>query len=248
MAKHLDLEEQEQLDQLKHFWRQYGNLITWALIAVFGTIAGYNGWQYWQRSQSAQAAVMYDEVERAALSGDLAKLDRAFNDMKDKFGGTTYAQQAGLLAAKVFNEKGNADASRGALAWVAEKAGDEGYKALAKLRLSAMLVEGKKYDEALGQLSGAFPAGFDALVADRKGDIFLLQNKKAEALAEYQKAYKGLDERVEYRRLVEVKLNALGVDPQAVAGKPAIVASAPAPATAPAPAPAPTASAPEVKK
>jgi hypothetical protein len=30
MAKHLDLEEQEQLDQLKHFWKQYGNLITWA--------------------------------------------------------------------------------------------------------------------------------------------------------------------------------------------------------------------------
>jgi hypothetical protein len=34
MAKHLDLEEQEQLDQLKHFWNQYGNLITWVLIAV----------------------------------------------------------------------------------------------------------------------------------------------------------------------------------------------------------------------
>lgn len=233
MAKHLDLEEQEQLDQLKHFWRQYGNLITWAFIAVFGTIAAFNGWQYWQRTQSMQAAVMYDEVERAAQSGDLARLDRSFNDMKERFSGTTYAQQAGLLAAKTFSEKGNADAARAALGWVADKASDDGYKALAKLRLAALHVEAKAYDEALKQLSGSFPAGFEALAADRRGDIHVLQNKKAEALAEYQKAYKGMDERAEYRRLVEVKLNALGVDPQAAA----------AAATA-----ATAASAPEVKK
>ena len=36
MASHLDLEEQEQLDQLKHFWKQYGNLITWVLVLVLG--------------------------------------------------------------------------------------------------------------------------------------------------------------------------------------------------------------------
>jgi predicted negative regulator of RcsB-dependent stress response len=34
MASHLDLEEQEQLDDLKHFWSKYGPLLTWMLIAV----------------------------------------------------------------------------------------------------------------------------------------------------------------------------------------------------------------------
>jgi predicted negative regulator of RcsB-dependent stress response len=52
MAKHLDLEEQEQLDQIKHFWDQYGNLITWVLIAAFGSLAAWNGWNYWQRDQA----------------------------------------------------------------------------------------------------------------------------------------------------------------------------------------------------
>ena len=69
MAKQLDLEEQEQLAEIKHFWNEYGNLITWALIVVFGSIAAWNGWQYWQRTQAAQAAAMYDEVERAAQAG-----------------------------------------------------------------------------------------------------------------------------------------------------------------------------------
>ena len=215
MAKHLDLEEQEQLDELKHFWKQYGNLITWALIAVLGTFAAWNGFQYWKRSQSAQSAVMFDEIERAVQAGDAARTDRALADMRDRFGSTAYAHQAGLLVAKAYLDKGNADAARAALAWVADKASDPGYQAIARLRLAGILMEKKSYDEAIQQLSGVFPKDFQGLAADRRGDILMVQGKKAEAKVEYEKAWKALDERAEYRRLVEVKLNALGVDPVA---------------------------------
>jgi len=247
MAKHLDLEEQEQLDQIKHFWRQYGNLITWVLIAIFGGIAAFNFYNYWNRSQSAQSAAMYDQVERAAQAGDLAVLDRAMNDMKDKFGGTTYAQQAALLAAKTFYEKGNKDAARAALAWVVDKASDDGYQAIARLRLAGILVETKAYEEAIKQLSSSFPKEFDPLVADRKGDVFLLQGKKSEAKAEYEKAWKGFEERAEYRRLVEVKLNAMGVDPNPAMPVAAATTAAPAAVTAAATTPV-TTTATEVRK
>jgi len=216
MATHLDLEEQEQLDQIKHFWKQYGNLISWLLIVVLGGFAAWNFYQYWNRQQAAQASAMFDEVERAAQAGDPAKIERAFTDMKDKFGGTTYAQQAGLLAGKALFDKGNVDGAKTALTWVADKASDEGYQALARLRLASVLVEAKAYDDAMKQLSASFPAEYTALVADRKGDVLALQGKKAESIAEYQKAYKGFEERTDYRRLVEIKLNALGVDPRGV--------------------------------
>ena len=212
MAQHLDLEEQEQLDELKHFWKQYGNLITWVLIVVLGAYAAWNGYQYWQRSQAAQASVMYDEIARSVQSGETARIERSLAEMKDRFGSTTYAQQAGLLAAKAYYDKGNADAARAALTWVAGKASDPGYQAVAKLRLAGILLEKKSYDEALQQVSGTFPKDFAGLVADRRGDILMAQGKKAEAKTEYEKAYKDLDARAEYRRLVEVKLNALGVD------------------------------------
>ena len=81
MANQLDLEEQEQLDQLKHFWKQYGNLITWALIVALGAYAAWNGYQYWQRNQASQAAAMFDEVERVSKLGDISKVERAFGDM-----------------------------------------------------------------------------------------------------------------------------------------------------------------------
>ena len=232
MAKHLDLEEQEQLDQLKHFWKEYGNLISWVLIFVFGAIAAWNGWQYWQRTQAVQAANLYDEVERAATAGDTARVERAFADIKDKFARTTYAQQAGLLAAKTMVDKGNTDGAKAALAWVADKSSDEGYVAIAHLRLASLLLESKSYDEALKQLAGDFPKAFEGLAADRRGDIYLAQGKRAEAKAEYIKAYKALDERTEYRRLLEVKLSALGMDPKEIVPVPATAASAPASGTA----------------
>ena len=156
MATHLDLEEQEQLDALKHFWNKWGNLITWVLIAVLGAYAAWNGWQYWQRRQAAMAAVLYDEIDRAAKAGDTTRVERALVDMKDKYGGTTYAAYA------------------------------------------------------------SFPAQYTALAADRRGDVLLLQGKRSEAATEFGKAYQGLPaESGDYRRLVGMKLNALGIDPDA---------------------------------
>lgn len=215
MANHLDLEEQEQLDQLKHFWKQYGNQITWLLIIVLGAFASWNAYQYWQRSQSAQAAAMFDEVVKVTRANDPEKVERSFNDMKERFSSTTYTYQAGLLTAKSLYDAGKVDSAKSILTWVAEKSGDAGYTSVARLRLAALQMDAKSYDEALKSVDSVSDAAFIALAADRRGDIFLAQGKKAEAKAEYQKAYKAFDDRTEYRRLVEVKLNALGVNPAA---------------------------------
>jgi predicted negative regulator of RcsB-dependent stress response len=211
MAKHLDLEEQEQLDQIKHFWAQYGNLITWVLIAVFGSMAAWNGWNYWQRSQATKAAALYDEIERAAVASDADRMERALSDMKDKFGGTTFAAQGGLLAGKTLFDAGKTDGARAALSWVAESAPDDAYKAVARLRLVGLDIEAKAFDQALKTLEAPVPKSFKPLVADRRGDVFMAQGKTEEAKAQYQMAWRGLSDRAEYRRLVEVKLASLGV-------------------------------------
>ncbi len=213
MANQLDLEEQEQLDELKHFWKQYGNAITWCLIAVLACVAGWNGYQYWQRKQSAQAAAMLDEVIKVALAGDPEKSDRAFGDMKERFPSNIYTAQAGLLIAKSEYEAGKAETAKATLQWVADKSADAGYASLAKLRLAGVLMDEKAFDPALKLVDSVTAESFAALAADRRGDIFSAQGKKQEAKAEYLKAWKLLDESTEYRRLVEVKLNALGVNP-----------------------------------
>lgn len=219
MANHLDLEEQEQLEDLKHFWKQYGNFITWTLIVVLGCVAAWNGYQAWERKQSIQAAGMFDEVERMVRSGDVEKAERALSDMKTHFAKTTYAQQAGLLVAKMSYDAGKIDAAKADLQWLVDNAASKSYASIARLRLSAVLMESKAYDEALKTVNEGMSEEFAGLVADRRGDIYLLQGKRNEAKTEFQKAFKALDERAEYRRLVEVKLNALGVDATAEAAK-----------------------------
>lgn len=214
MASPLDLEEQEQLDELKHFWKRWGDLITWGLIAVLGGYAAWMGWQSYSVKQAAQSAALYDTVERSAIGGDMTLFDRSVTDIKDKFASTSYAQQAALLAARVYQDKDRHSDAKAQLAWVIDKASDEGYQALARLRLAALLIEDKAYDEARVQLTAKSPEVFAPLMADRLGDLAMLQLKPAEAVKHYKDAWKGFEPNAEYRRLVAVKLASLGADPE----------------------------------
>lgn len=225
MATQLDLQEQEQVDALKAFWKQYGNLITWALVAALLVYAGINGWQWYQRDQSQKAGAMYDELDRAVAAGDADKSARIFADLKDRYAGTAYAQQAGLQTAKVQADKGKAEDARATLTWVAGHALEEEYRVIARLRLSALLIDAKQTDDALKQLEGLDAGPFAALAADRRGDALMAQGKKDAAVAAYQQAWKAMDARLDYRRLVDAKLTALGAAPSAAEG-PASAASA----------------------
>lgn len=219
MSQHLDLEEQEQLAQIKHFWNKYGNLITWALIIVLGAFAGWNGWNYWNNRKAAEASALYGELERAAQSQDLTRVQRALDDLRAGYGSSTYAQQGGLMAARALSDAGQKDKAQAALQAVIDKATDDGYQAVARLRLAGLLADAKSYDAALKVLDAKLPREFEPLAADRRGDILQLQGKKAEARAQYEKALPALESRTEYRQMVEVKLAALGGDPaKAAAG------------------------------
>ncbi len=217
MASHLDLEEQEQLANFKHFWSQYGNLISWVLIAALAGLAAFNGWQYWQRKSAQEAAVLYDELERAAQAGEADKLQQVWADVQANASRAQQGQQAGLLAARVLQDAGKTDEARQALTWVIEKSSDEALGAIARLRLAGLELEAKSPDQALKTLDFKADAEFAPLLADRRGDVLQAQGQTEAALAEYRKAWDGLSAAPEYRRIVQAKLNALGFDPQPAA-------------------------------
>ena len=217
MANSLDLQEQEQLDDLKAFWKRYGNLITWIITACLLAFAGWNAWGWYQREQATKASAMFDELDKAATAGDAERAGRVFGDLKERYGRTAFAQQGGLLAARVQFDKGQADAAKASLGWVAENAQEDEYRSIARLRLAGLLLDAKQYDAALKALDAASAKEFAALVADRRGDVLLAQGKNDEARAAYQSAYKAMSEKLDYRRLIEAKLTALGVSPLAVA-------------------------------
>ncbi|MBC3808719.1 tetratricopeptide repeat protein [Undibacterium seohonense] len=208
-----DLEEQEQIDTLKAWWKQYGNLVTWLLIAALSSFAGWTAWTNYQHGQSSQASAIYDEVQRAAGLKDNAKVQGATANLVTKFAGTSYASMAALAAAKTAFDASDLKTAKVQLNWVVEHGYTKEFKALAKLRLTSILLDEKNYDEALKVLGGEFPAEFDADVLDRKADVLVAQDKLKEARETYKSALDKMGEKHVGKQLVQIKLDALGGAP-----------------------------------
>jgi len=204
-----DHEEQEQLDSLKAFWNKYGNLLTWVLIVVLGAYAGYNYWRYHQRTQAAEASVLYDQLQKSAQAADAAKTMKMAADIEAKYDSTAYAPMAALVAAKVAFDASDLKSAKAQLQWAADH-GDDEMKAIARLRIAGILLDEKAYDEGLKLLGGEFLPQFSSAVADRKGDILVAQNKLDEARKAYITALAGMDKADPGRKLVEVKLESIG--------------------------------------
>ncbi|MES2534990.1 MAG: tetratricopeptide repeat protein [Pseudomonadota bacterium] len=208
-----DLEEQEQIDTFKAWWKQYGNLITWVLIIALTAYASWSGWKYYQRNQSAQASQLYDELQKAVVAKDNAKVQRAAADMQAKFARSAYAQMSALTAAKVAFDANDLKTAKAQLQWVSENGRDDEYKAIARIRLAGILLDEKAYDEGLKILATDMPPQFAGVVADRKGDILVAQNKLDEARAAYQQALEKTDQKSPGRQLIQLKLDAIGGAP-----------------------------------
>ena len=213
----LDLEEQEQLDQLKAFWQKYRNLIIGVLTAALFAYAAYSGYQWWRNSQAAQASQLYDTMIVAISKSDKDQSLRAADDLQKQFGRTPYASMASLVAAKIASDAGDAPKAIEYLRWTAKNASNAGYEALGKLRLVSQLIEQgaeKDFAEADAILKDKPINGFEALWLERRGDWYLAQNNASQAKASYQDAWKKLDQAKEFpeeaRRLLKVKLDAVG--------------------------------------
>jgi predicted negative regulator of RcsB-dependent stress response len=151
-------------------------------------------------------------LEKAVQANDLKQVRELSTQLMDKFGGTAYGPMAALAAAKANFESGDAKSAAAQLQWTIEHARDEGIAATARLRLAGVLLDDKKYDDALRLLDAGHPDAYIGLFEDRKGDIYVAQGKTGEAKAAYKVALEKLPAEGNYRNLVQVKLDGLGGD------------------------------------
>lgn len=214
-----DLEEQEQLDELKTWWKMYGNLVTGILVAVALAVAGWQGWNWWQRQQAAQASAVFAGLQTAATQRDAKRARELAGELIDKYSVTNYAAMGALLAARVQVDAGDTRNARVQLAWAAENARDPGLRDLARLRLAAVMLDEKAFDDAMKQLGIEPAAAFAPRYAELRGDILAAQGKAAEARNAYDLALTKFDalakddenrRRGGYRDVVQAKRDSLG--------------------------------------
>lgn len=205
-----DLEEQEKLDALRAWWERYGTLCAILIFVVVAGIVGWRGWQWYEGHQAGQAMGYFEALENASTQqGDdaVARIKAASSTLRSDFSGSGYTSRGVLVAAQALQERKDLDGAREQLEWLTKHSTDIALVSLARLRLAGVLLEQKQYDLALAQLNDAPPA-FAGLYADRRGDILLAQDKRAEAKSAWENALKELGSDP-VAQIVRLKIDAL---------------------------------------
>jgi FimV-like protein len=205
-----DLEEQDQIDAFKAFWKKYGNTLLTAVTVVLLAFAAYRGYNYLQDKKAVEAVGLYEQFREANSKNDLPKAKGFAGQIFEKYSDTAYSNMAAVLMAKMYFDANDLKSAKATLQSVIDKGSDEEYKHIAKVRLAGILLDEKAYDEGLKVLGAEPSARFMGAYADRKADLLLAAGKTAEAKASYKIALEKMDANSPLKRVVQLKLDSLG--------------------------------------
>lgn len=206
-----DLDEQEQLDQLKAWWNKYGTLVLTLLIIATAVVGGWRGWQWYEGHQSSQARGYFEALEEAGRSQgeeSVARINAAMKTLRSEYAATDYAARGALVAASALAARKDLSGARAQLEWLSQTK-HAALVPVSRLRLAALFLDQKEYEAALAQLKDA-PPSFEGLFADRRGDVLAAQGKPAEAKKAWSEAMNSLGATNPLTPVVKLKLDALG--------------------------------------
>ena len=187
MAAHL--EEQQELDDFKYFWKNWGRWLFALLIAAALGYLGYIIYKDHKISQNREAAeVLAQMVDKAQSKADSKQINVDLLKLQQDYPDTVPAAQATMMVAATEFDAGRYDTAAGHLNWVLSNQKAPLIQALAAQRLAVVLLQQKKYDAAIAALSTKVEADFEPLLLETKGDVYAAQNKTKEAAQSYQQA------------------------------------------------------------
>ena len=208
MAAHL--EEQQELDNFKYFWKTTGKwLFALLILAALGYL-GYTVYQNRKVSQNQEAAAILAEiVEKAQSKAPQNEINAELAKLQQSYPQSISAAQATLMAAATEFDAHRYDVAEAHLKWVLSNQQDSLIQALTAQRLGVVLLQQKKYDAALAALDTPVDAAFAPLLMETKGDVYAAQGKNQEALKNYGQALEKMPQDSVGRELVQMKLDSL---------------------------------------
>ena len=203
-------EEQEDLDRLKTWWKNYGNSVIFGILLGAAILVGFRYWTQNKEQQLHTAAGLYERMFQdiyAKKSGDARKSGEL---LINEYSSTPYAGMAGLMLARLDFEAGDAAKARERLQWVVGHADDAAVKHVARLRLARIHLGSGDKEAALALLNVKERAGFEAEYEELKGDILVAQGQHDAARTAYREALKHLPAGSSYAPMLNMKLDDLG--------------------------------------
>ena len=224
--------------------KQHGSKIVWAIILV---LAGYFGWQYYQKNYAKVDTVAADIYTQITEQNDTLSLGLENPDLDDEtkkqlakerselfaqidklvaaHGKTAYAWQALMIKAR---HQSDDEQYKEAITTLKQAQAipldDLGLLAMTDLRLGQVLLANQEIDAALQVANKAQPKAFEASRQELLRDIYVAKSDVEAAKKAYLAAWELLKERQESRSLLSVKIQALGLTPEPILPKSPVVA------------------------
>ena len=202
-------DEQEELEKLKAWWKNYGNAMIFGILLGAAILVGVRYWKQHTEQSLQTASVLYNQMlQNYQVKPGIAR--KTGEELVKDYASTPYAGMAGLLLARMNFEAGDTAAARKQLQWVLANAGDAATVHAARLRLARLDLDSGNKDAALALLNVKDEGGFESEYEELRGDIYLAKGQRDEARAAYREALKHLAEGSPYARILNMKLDDLG--------------------------------------
>jgi len=207
MAAHL--EEEEQVEALKRWWKANGGSIIAGIILGLAAIFGWNTWNNYQQNQAQQSSDLYTQLLDAVGKKQYDLADGIAERLTGEYGGTVYADFARLFQARVALDQGQPEEAKKSLGMLLTQSKDSDIRHIARLRQARVLLSlGNPQDglEVLTSKEIGDPGKFAGQYEEFKGDMYVALGREDEAARAYHKA-------IELRRdhaILDAKLNDLG--------------------------------------
>ncbi|TSA21616.1 MAG: hypothetical protein D4R70_03235 [Betaproteobacteria bacterium] len=209
-----DLEEQEQLDEIKVWWQQYGKWVIAAVVAFVLSVAGWQGWQGWQGKQQQESAALFEQAVQARAGNNAAAVKQITAQIMDNYAGSGYATPAAWMVGQVNLEAKDTKSALAQFQFAFDHAQGAVMQDLARLRLAGLMFHTGDAEGALQTLEAAPADAYAALFGQLRGDVLVTLKRTAEARLAYQSALTAMDKantKVDpIYAMIEMRLDALG--------------------------------------
>lgn len=210
MALNIDHSEEEQVEALKRWWKNYGPSLIVGVMLGGALIAGNKWWQSHKMEQAEAGSTAYATFLKAYEAKNNSEARKLGESLLKDHASSSYSDLARLILARMAFDKGQADEARKHLQEVMENTYDSGLKNTARLRLARLLESEGRLDQALATITDiSDTGGFEADYAELKGDIMLAKGNTDEARKSYTDAVAKAGN-AEYSRILKMKLANVG--------------------------------------
>lgn len=209
--------EHEQGEAVKKWLRENGGAMVMGLVIAFGGLFGFRQWQSWQDNQRQMASAEFEVMSELLAEDQLDAAMANYQTLKEDYSDSPYASLAALQMARARLDAGQADLAVNLLRFVADNGTPRAVRMVGLERLARVLLDQGQAEEAMALLDGNNDIpGFEAALAEVKGDIHAALGQNEEAILSYQLALDSMEAGVGDRNFLELKLKAAGGVPEAV--------------------------------